>query len=30
MASKPVDTKTALRQLMKQEKQKKIDSPLAK
>ncbi|CAF0979822.1 unnamed protein product [Rotaria sordida] len=30
MASKPVDTKTTLRQLMKQEKQKRIDSPLAK
>ncbi|CAF3322308.1 unnamed protein product [Rotaria sp. Silwood2] len=30
MASKPVDTKTTLRQMMKQEKQKKIDSPLAK
>ncbi|CAF1126285.1 unnamed protein product [Rotaria sp. Silwood1] len=30
MASKPVDTKTTLRQMMKQEKQKRIDSPLAK
>ncbi|CAF1179718.1 unnamed protein product [Adineta ricciae] len=30
MAAKSVDAKTALRQLMKQEKQKRIDSPLAK
>jgi zinc finger protein 830 len=30
MASKSVDAKTALRQLMKQEKQKRIDSPFAK
>jgi hypothetical protein len=30
MASKSANAKTTLRQLMKQEKQKKIDSPLAK
>ncbi|CAF5133599.1 unnamed protein product, partial [Rotaria magnacalcarata] len=30
MASKPADTKAKLRELMKQEKQKRIDSPLAK
>lgn len=30
MSSKSIETKNALRQLMKQEKQKKIDSPLAK
>ncbi|UJR31164.1 hypothetical protein I4U23_018671 [Adineta vaga] len=30
MASKSVDTKATLRQLMKQEKQKRIDSPFAK
>lgn len=30
MASKSVDNKAKLRELMKQEKQKRIDSPLAK
>ena len=30
MDSKSIEKKTALRQLMKQEKQKRIDSPLAK